>query len=84
MGMSVMFTSYTYSLTWAHAGAYCKKLLPEKNSGYFNQFFSYGKVNVKVICLPESLNFTRFFSPVKVYNIYTQIIAFLITAHGIA
>ena len=43
-------------------GAYCIKLLPEKNSGYFNQrFFSYGKVNgtnhadlsfspVKVLC----------------------------------
>ena len=33
-----------YSYTWA----YCIKLLPEKNSGYFNlSFFSYGKVNGK-------------------------------------
>ena len=29
------------------SGAYCIKNLPEKNSGYFNQFFSYGKVNGK-------------------------------------
>ena len=29
-------------------GAHCIKLLPEKNSGYFNlSFFSYGKVNGK-------------------------------------
>ena len=43
------------------SGAHCIKLLPEKNSGYFNNFFSYGKVNgtnhadlsfspVKVLC----------------------------------
>ena len=31
-------------------GAYCIKLLPEKNSGYFNpNFFSYGKVNGKIL-----------------------------------
>ena len=32
-------------------GAYCLKLLPEKNCGYFNHFlvFSYGKVNGKIM-----------------------------------
>ena len=47
-------------------GAYCIKLLPEKNSGYFNRsFLSYGKVNGKIM-LTRVFRFYLSFSPVKV------------------
>ena len=44
-------------------GAYCIKLLLEKNSGYFNQsFFSYGKVNGKNHANPSFQILPEFFS----------------------
>ena len=44
------------SKTYETSGAYCIKLLPDKNSGYFNwSFFSYGKnhANLSFQILPE-------------------------------
>ena len=47
-------------------GAYCIKLLPEKNSGYFNRSFLPVVKSMVNSCFPEFSDFTRVFSPVKV------------------
>ena len=46
------------------SGAYCIKLLPEKNSGYFTGVFFYVKVNGRIMLTGVS-DFTRVFSLVK-------------------
>ena len=50
------------------SGAYCTKLLPEKNSGYFNWSFQFLLMVKSMVnsCLPEFSHFTRVSSPVKV------------------
>ena len=47
-------------------GAYCIKLLPEKNSGYFNRSFSPIVKSVVKIMLTQVFRFYPSFSPVKV------------------
>ena len=57
---------HTEETSW-RSGAYCIKLLPEKNSSYFNQsLFTMVKSLVKIM-LTWVFRFYRSFSPVKFY-----------------
>ena len=63
---TVLFKMLYSLLTELTPGAYCIKLLPEKNSGYFNQSFLPMVKSMVKSCLPEFSDFTRVFSLVKV------------------
>ena len=67
-GYTTFYKGCTLTIT---QGAHCIKLLPEKNSGYFNRsfFFSYDKVNGKIMLTGNFRFYPIFLLRLKFYAI---------------